>query len=358
MQNKNYKWSWTVDQRAIHESGLNIDIIDFSILVMLVHFSASEGCQRMTESGTVFYMFRWKLVKQQFPTMKLNTRQSVNKRMKKLIAAKLIAPHLENQSNRCSWYRFAENKEMLFSGKCKQKLPTSNESYEQVTTKVTKTSNESLHYNNTNISTTIKKQKAASSNAPLFDEPINLVLKKYLDPSSFLLRLPGQPSAKVLDRWLKIYNEAYLLKSFLKAESYFENKKNSAKKIKSLSRTLNEWLKKEWIEDQSERDVFQVFAVWWNSKNDLPLQFDFYHTSKDRIELALYTDAMALSAQSSTRSLQYVLDNLPSFWIGRKLSTILKNFISIKNSIETRKEPKNKESANVDSMAWVTASQN
>jgi len=160
---KNYKWSWTVDQRAILESGLMIDIIDFSILRMFMDFATCDACTKMTEKGVQFYKFRWQLVKDQFPTLKLNTRQSVKKRMKKLIDAKIIAPHPGNQKSRSAWFRFAENKEKLFNKKGKastsnesylntsnQSLHTSNESYHTLATKVTLTSNESLHDNTTN----------------------------------------------------------------------------------------------------------------------------------------------------------------------------------------------------------------
>jgi hypothetical protein len=162
---KNYKWSWSIDQRAIVESGLQIDIIDFSILRMLIDFASSTGCKKMNEEGVLFYMFRWKLVKDQFPTLKLNTRQSVKKRLKKLIDAKLIAPHPENQRTRSAWFRFAENRKILFEKNCKPKLPTVNQSYPN-------TSNQSLQCDNESLQTLATKV-TLTSNQSLHDNTIN-----------------------------------------------------------------------------------------------------------------------------------------------------------------------------------------
>lgn len=221
------------------------------------------------------------------------------------------------------------------------------------------------HYNNKDYNNKEKK-KVVTTNASLFVAPADLVLLKFLDSNSFLLRLPGQPSKKVLSRWLEIYEEQYLQEQFLKIESYYQKEKNSAKKekIKSISRTANEWLKKEWISDEGERKVLKVFRQWHEKNFSLPVQFDFYHSSSDRIQLALYTDGMSLSAKNPENCLQYMLNNLPTFWKGKKLSSILKNYINISTEIETkgsRTAPisfQSKQSATVENMSWIQNSVN
>jgi uncharacterized phage protein (TIGR02220 family) len=164
---KNYKWTWTIDQRAILESGLNIDVIDFSILRMLMDFATCEACKKMHQEGIVFYMFSWKLVKDQMPILNLNTRQSVKKRFAKLIVAKLICPHPDNKRTRTPWFRFDENKDLLFSKHCKPKLTTSNESLQPP-------SNESLQHCKPKLSVTSNESLQPTSNESLQDTTNNI----------------------------------------------------------------------------------------------------------------------------------------------------------------------------------------
>jgi hypothetical protein len=124
-----YNWSWNMDQRAIIESGLNIDDRDYSIFKYLARFASSLSCKKLQEEEQIFYYFHWTLIKNQFPVFKLNTRQSVNKRILKLIDAELLIRHEENQRQKKSWYRFGKNRELLLGEECKRKLPSVNESY-------------------------------------------------------------------------------------------------------------------------------------------------------------------------------------------------------------------------------------
>lgn len=177
-QHKNYKWSWTTDQRAIVESGFKIDFNDFAILRMLVDFSSSRSCKKMDEDGVTYYYFHWTLVRDQFPVLSLNSRQAVYKRLDKLIACQAIHRHKDNQKTKSSYYKFGEGRDILVDNKSKRKLPSVNESYDKckqelpsvnesyaeskpklplVSTKVTKDDNESLHNTTTNNTTTNNK---------------------------------------------------------------------------------------------------------------------------------------------------------------------------------------------------------
>lgn len=144
MKEDNYKWSWGVDQRAIIESGLRVDIVDYSILRMLVDFATSEFCKKIQEGGETYYFFHWTLIRDQLPILNLNTRQSVNKRIRKLATATALYPHKDNKKTRNSWFKFGEGRSLLIDNKRKQKVPKGNESYDRET-KVTKEGNESLH---------------------------------------------------------------------------------------------------------------------------------------------------------------------------------------------------------------------
>lgn len=121
---ENFKWNWGIDQKAIIQSGLDIDIVDFSIIRMLVDFSASRACRKMTENETTHYMFRWQLIKTQLPILKLTTRQSIGRRVSKLIKLDILNAHKDNRKNRSAWYSFGKSMELLINPKCNPKLPS------------------------------------------------------------------------------------------------------------------------------------------------------------------------------------------------------------------------------------------
>lgn len=210
---KYYKWSWGIDQRAIIESNLNIDIIDFSILRMLMDFSSSEACQKMQETGTLYYMFRWKLIKTQLPILNLNNRQSVWRRINKLIDAKILSPHPNNQTNRASWFRFAENRDLLFKTKCKQKLPSVNNKLHDVTNysqksqqPFTHSDNNRLHdntINNNTINNNTGNKKILLPPVTLIDK-FKVVIAYLTEKSGNKFRFGDEAKTKKSDKYIKV----------------------------------------------------------------------------------------------------------------------------------------------------------
>jgi hypothetical protein len=76
----------------------------------------------MTENETTYYMFRWQLIRDQLPILRMGTRQSVSRRMKKLTKAKVLIAHQDNSKNRTAWFCLGKNAEILINPKSNPKL--------------------------------------------------------------------------------------------------------------------------------------------------------------------------------------------------------------------------------------------
>ncbi len=153
------KYNININQKAIVDLGLNLDVVDAAIIDFLNNFAHSRACKNMNDSGHIYYWFSWKIIVQQLPILNIKTKQGVYKRLQKLQEAGIVVRHDSNMSSKMSWFRFGENNSKL-------QFTTVNESLHEPETDVYgATINESLRYNNTILDNSIKdnkKEKAAS----------------------------------------------------------------------------------------------------------------------------------------------------------------------------------------------------
>jgi len=158
------KWSWQINQKAVDEHKLDLDVIDLSIFELLKDFSHSKQCQKIVEGDKIYYLFSWKLVVTQQPILKLKTRRSVTKRYENLKKAAIIESHLHNKSLRGMWFCWGENYDLLIK-------TTRNES-SSLGTNIPSTRYESSHgtryesSHNTNIKNNTTNKDTKREDAP------------------------------------------------------------------------------------------------------------------------------------------------------------------------------------------------
>ena len=103
----------TIDQRAVVELDLKLDIIDLSIFDFIKDFANSKGCMKMhTDEGTYFWISHDYILKQ-MPLLKIKTTASVINRINNLVNAKLLVKHPRCAQIGKSLYDFGENYERL-----------------------------------------------------------------------------------------------------------------------------------------------------------------------------------------------------------------------------------------------------
>lgn len=157
------QYSIKIDQLAVMNAGLDVDVVDMTIFDFIKHYAHSDKCMKLqTETGTYYWISHTTIINQ-LPILGISTGAGIVKRINKLIDAGLLARHPNCDMMRKTFYRFGPNYYKI-------NFTTDNESL-QPTTNVEGTHNESLgvshneslgnHY--TREHSTIEQNKAAES---------------------------------------------------------------------------------------------------------------------------------------------------------------------------------------------------
>lgn len=101
------KWNININQKAIVDLKVEIDIIDAAILDQCLSFSRSPDCEKMFHQGDVYYWFGYKNIEGQLPLIKLK-KDSIYRRLKKMVDVGLLKPHPNNQTIGKPLYSFTD----------------------------------------------------------------------------------------------------------------------------------------------------------------------------------------------------------------------------------------------------------
>lgn len=171
------KYNVNINQKAVVDHGFDLDFNDMAIFDLIKDTANSPRCKQMNFMGSVYYEFRWKYIQQQLPLLRIKTRQGINKRLQKLIDAKIIVGYPNNSAENTAFFTFGENYERLIfskTGRVNESLQGDNESLQGCKQKFTGGVNESLHYNsnNNNIHKDNSKKGTKKFVPPSIDEVI------------------------------------------------------------------------------------------------------------------------------------------------------------------------------------------
>lgn len=104
------QYNISISQKASIDADIdeNIDLIDLSILDMLLKFSQWDGCKKMNDDGKIYYLFNWNLIPNRLPRARISSRSGCKSRFTKLSIAELISPHPDNKTMSQSWFCWGE----------------------------------------------------------------------------------------------------------------------------------------------------------------------------------------------------------------------------------------------------------
>lgn len=224
------KFTILINQKALIDSGMNLDIVDLAIFELLKDFSLTDRCKKLNVENTTYFLFNWKLVNNQLPILGLNSRQSVFKRFEKLKENNIIVAHPDNSTLGQSWYTFGANYSKLLFLSVNESL--------QGSTKVAGGDNESLPepvnngLHNKSSSDNIINNKSEET-------PEQMLRKKKAD---FCLRIV---------EFEKVNPDKYPKLMYLDFVKYWTEKNTSGKKMRfedqqffEVARRLSTWFKK------------------------------------------------------------------------------------------------------------------
>ena len=130
------QYTITINQLAVINAGLNLDVVDMAIFDFVKQYAHSDKCMKLqTETGTYFWVSH-NVIIQQLPILGISTGAGIIKRINKLIDSGLLARHPNCDLMRKTFYKFGPNYD-------KVNFTTHNESL-QATTNVVGSDNESL----------------------------------------------------------------------------------------------------------------------------------------------------------------------------------------------------------------------
>ena len=106
------KFSIYINQLSIIENGLDIDIVEASILNFIIEFSKSEAIQKIKENGVVYFWISYEKVCSELPILKLK-KDSVYRRIKKLCEVGLLEQYGKGKELGKSFFALTKECEKL-----------------------------------------------------------------------------------------------------------------------------------------------------------------------------------------------------------------------------------------------------
>lgn len=102
------KYTININQKAIIDLGLSLDVIDLSIFDFCASFMLSNKCTSINHDGKVYYWITAKTIIEGLPIIGISTERGINKRIENLILANLLVRCPDNQEMKSSYFRLGE----------------------------------------------------------------------------------------------------------------------------------------------------------------------------------------------------------------------------------------------------------
>lgn len=107
------QYTITINQLAVINARLDLDVIDMSIFDFIQHFAHSDKCMKLqSEIGTYFWISHTTII-QQLPILGISTGAGIVKRINKLIDAGLLTRHPNCDLMRKTFYKFGPNADKI-----------------------------------------------------------------------------------------------------------------------------------------------------------------------------------------------------------------------------------------------------
>ena len=102
----NYKYNIVINQKAIVDNGLAIDIVDAAVFDFIKDFSHSEKCVKMQIDGKTYFWITNQTIIDNLPLLQISTPRGMSKRIDNLVDAELLVRCPNNQEMNKTLYAF------------------------------------------------------------------------------------------------------------------------------------------------------------------------------------------------------------------------------------------------------------
>lgn len=210
------QYSIGINQKKIIDSGLDIDIVDASIIDFVSRFITSKKAKKIFVEQKIYYWISYDYVKNEMPILRLK-KDSVYRRFKKLIDQSVLEAHPENFKLNKAFFATTELFDSLFfSGTYGDSSLGGTDQNPDVPT------DQKPIYHNTNTDHSNKDHTLVNSATHVLTI-YNLICKKY-DPKCIGSKLTKK-RISLVKNCLDEFNKTYTGRDFFKAIEYtFEYK--------------------------------------------------------------------------------------------------------------------------------------
>lgn len=102
----NYKYNIVINQKAIVDNGLAIDIVDAAVFDFIKDFSHSDKCVKMQIDGKTYFWINNQTIIDNLPLLQISTPRGISKRIDNLVDAELLVRCPNNQEMNKTLYAF------------------------------------------------------------------------------------------------------------------------------------------------------------------------------------------------------------------------------------------------------------
>lgn len=102
----NYKYNIVINQKAIVDNGLAIDIVDAAVFDFIKDFSHSDKCVKMQIDGKTYFWITNQTIIDNLPLLQISTARGLRKRIDNLINAGLLVRNENSQELNKTLYTF------------------------------------------------------------------------------------------------------------------------------------------------------------------------------------------------------------------------------------------------------------
>lgn len=102
----NYKYNIIINQKAIVDNGLAIDIVDAAVFDFIKDFSHSDKCVKMQIDGKTYFWITNQTIIDNLPLLQISTPRGISKRIDNLVGAELLVRCPNNQEMNKTLYAF------------------------------------------------------------------------------------------------------------------------------------------------------------------------------------------------------------------------------------------------------------
>lgn len=101
------KYNININQKAIVDLGLDLDVIDATILDWMKDFALSNKILKIHHEGETYFFFAYEKILKDLPIINIK-KDTIYRRIKKMAEQNIIIPHPNNQELNKPFYKFSE----------------------------------------------------------------------------------------------------------------------------------------------------------------------------------------------------------------------------------------------------------